>query len=143
MTELFLIASIDGRGIAIEAGQIDSVIDVGEVVAVPRADTAIRGLAALRSRVATVVDTRIVLGLAPMPATARRAMTAQVDGHLYAFLVDALEDVAPFERQPLVSGVTLGQGWHDAGTGMISRDGEPLLIVDLAALVRAAPALAA
>lgn len=143
MTGLFLIASIDGHGIAIDAGQIDAVIDVGEVVAVPRSDPSIRGLAALRSRVATVIDTRRVLGLAPTPAGMCRAVTAQVDGHLYAFLVDALEDVAPFERQPLSSGVALGRQWREAGTGIVNRGGEPLLVVDLAALIRAAPALAA
>jgi purine-binding chemotaxis protein CheW len=143
MTELFLLAVIDGRGIAIEAGQVDSVIDIGEIVAVPRVDAAIRGLAALRSRVVTVVDTRRLLDLAPALDGGRRAVTTSVDGQLYAFLVDALEDVAPFERQPIASGIALNGAWHDAGTGTIERDGEPLLIVDLAALVRTAPALAA
>ena len=143
MTELFLLAVIDGRGIAIEAGQVDSVIDIGEIVAVPRVDAAIRGLAALRSRVVTVVDTRRLLDLAPALDGCRRAVTTSVDGQLYAFLVDALEDVAPFERQPIASGIALNGAWHVAGTGTVERDGEPLLIVDLAALVRTAPALAA
>lgn len=143
MTQLFLIAAIDGHGIAIDAGQIDAVIDVGDIVAVPRVGSAIRGLAALRSRVVTVIDTRQLLGAAPAPDTVRRAVTTMVDGHLYAFLVDSLEDVAPFEPQPLAAGITLDNGWRDAGTGMIERDGEPLLIVDLAVLARTAPALAA
>ena len=143
MTALYLIAAVDGRGIAIDAGQIDSVIDVGEIVAVPRVGTAIRGLAALRSRVVTVIDTRQLLGGRPAPEGVRRAVTTMIDGHLYAFLVDSLEDVAPFEPQPLAAGMALGGGWRDAGTGLIERDGEPLLIVDLAALARSAPALAA
>ncbi len=143
MSELFLIAAIDGHGVAIEAGQIDAVIDVGEIVAVPRAAPAIRGLAALRSRVATVIDTRRLLGLDATPADGRRAVTTQVDGHLYAFLVDSLEDVAAFERQPLAAGIVLRDGWCVAASGTVERDGEPLLVVDLAALVRTAPALAA
>jgi purine-binding chemotaxis protein CheW len=143
MNELFLIAAIDGRGIAIEAGQIDAVVDIGEIVAVPRVDLAIRGLAALRSRVVTVVDTRRLLGLVPARGDVRRAVTTLVDGQFYAFLVDMLEDVAPFERQPLAAGIALDGGWRDAGTGTVERDGEPLLIVDLASLVRTAPALAA
>ena len=61
--DLFLIAHIAGRGVAIESGQVDSVVDIGDVVAVPLADRAVRGLAALRSRVVTVIDTGIALGL--------------------------------------------------------------------------------
>ena len=36
--ELFLIAHVAGRGVAIEAGQVDSVVDLGETVAAPRAE---------------------------------------------------------------------------------------------------------
>ena len=66
MTELFLVAHIAGRGVAIPASQVDSVVDLGEIVAVPRAEGCIKGLAALRSRVVTVIDTGLALGLAPL-----------------------------------------------------------------------------
>ncbi len=140
--ELFLIAHIAGRGVAIETGQVDSVVDIAEVVAVPRTDSAIRGLVALRSRVVTVIDTGTALGLQPSPDGARRAVITRVDGHHYAILVDSLEDVALFDRQPLSSGLALDRGWASVGVGLIERDGEPMLIVDLAQLVPQ-PALAA
>lgn len=143
MTELFLLATINGHAVAIEACQIDAVIDIGEVTPVPRADSALRGLAALRSRVATVIDTRLVLGLPPSPAGTRRAVTTHVDGHLYAFLVDALDDVAQFERRPLTGGLSIGTAWRHAATGLVEHDGRPLLILDLAALVGSTAALAA
>ena len=143
MTELFLIAQIAGRGIAIEAGQVDSVVDIGEVVAVPGAEHAIRGLTALRSRVVTVIDTGIALGLEPTPAATRRAIITRVDGHHYAVLVDALADVAPFERQPLGGGLALQRGWAAAGVGLIEREGEPLLVLDLHALIPGVTPLAA
>lgn len=133
--ELFLIAQIAGRGVAIETGQVDSVVDIADIVAVPRTGAAIRGLVALRSRVVTVIDTGTALGLDPTPDSARRAVITRVDGHSYAILVDALEDVASFERQPLSSGLALDHGWASVGVGLIERDGEPLLIVDLATLV--------
>lgn len=132
---LFLIAQIAGRGVAIDTTQVESVVDVGDLVAVPRTAAAVRGLVALRSRVVTVIDTGTALGLAPTPATARRAVITLVDGHHYAILVDALEDVAKFKSQPLSSGLALDHGWARAGTGLVERDGEPLLIVDLAALI--------
>ena len=136
MTELFLIAYVAGRGIAIPAAHIDSVVDIGEIVPVPCAEPAVRGLAALRSRVVTVIDTGVALGLVPLGKTARAVIT-RVDGHYYAVLVDSLEDVASFERRPLSFGAALGPGWRRAATGLVERDGEPLLVLDPTALVPA------
>lgn len=141
--DLFLIAHIAGRGVAIDTTQIDSVVDLSPVVAVPRAPSAVRGLVALRSRVVTVVDTGIALGLAAMPADARRAIITRLDGHHYAMLVDSLEDVASFARQPLSSGLALDRGWAAAADGMVERDGEPMLVIDLARLVPVPQAIAA
>lgn len=134
MTELFLLAHVAGRPVAIPAEQVDSVVDLGEVVPVPGAERAVRGLAALRSRVVTVIDTGLALGLAPTPPLACRAVITRVDGHHYAVLVDTLEDVAPFVRQSL-AGLHVGRGWAGAGTALIERDGEALLVLDLTRLV--------
>ena len=133
--ELFLIANIAGRGVAMATAQVDAVVDVGDIVAVPRADAAIRGLVALRSRVVTVIDTGTVLRLAPTARDQRRAVVTIIDGHHYAILVDGLDDVAPFERLPLTTGLAPVDGWAACGTGIIDRNGEPMLIVDLVALV--------
>ena len=142
MTELFLIAHIAGRGVAIPTTEVDSVVDIGAVVAVPGAGPALRGLAALRSRVVTVIDTGVALGVGAMPADSTRAIITRLDGHFYAILVDSLDDVANFDPQPLSPGLALDRGWQLAGTGIIDRDGEPLLILDLAAVVPSLPAAA-
>ncbi|MES2422697.1 MAG: chemotaxis protein CheW [Pseudomonadota bacterium] len=142
MSELFLVAHIAGRGVAIAAAQVDSVVDIGDIVAVPRADAFVRGLAALRSRVVTVIDTGTALGLQPTPDSVRRSVITVVDGHHYAILVDSVEDVAPFTRLPLSSGLALHRGWATAGIGIVERDGEPLLILDLAAVIPAIPVAA-
>ena len=136
--ELFLIAHVASRAVAIPAEQVESVVDLGEIVPVPGGGRSLRGLAALRSRVVTVIDTGVALGLDATPATVRRAVITRVDGHHYAVLVDALEDVAPFIRQPL-AGLRLGAGWAATGTALIERDGEPLLVIDLPRLVPAMP----
>jgi purine-binding chemotaxis protein CheW len=111
------------------------VVDIGEVTAIPRAADHVRGLAALRSRVVTVVDTQSALGLEPSAIEARRAVITLIDGHHYALLVDALDDVAPFDLLPLAGGVALGSAWRAAGRGIVERDGEPILAIDLASLV--------
>ena len=68
--DLFLIAHVAGRAVAIDGAQVDSVVDLGDVVPAPGAVRAVRGLAALRSRVVTVIDTGVALGKTPMPADA-------------------------------------------------------------------------
>lgn len=135
MAHLYLIAQIAGRTVAIDSDQVESVVDIGEVTAIPRAAEHVRGLAALRSRVVTVVDTQSALGLEPSGAEARRAVITLIDGHHYALLVDALDDVAPFDLLPLSGGIALGSAWRTAGRGIVERDGEPILAIDLASLV--------
>lgn len=134
MAHLYLIAQIAGRAVAIDSDQVESVVDIGEVTAVPRASEHVRGLAALRSRVVTVVDTQSALGI-PGGSQAKRAVITHVEGHHYALLVDALDDVAPFDLLPLASGVALDAAWRNAGRGIVERDGEPILAIDLASLV--------
>jgi purine-binding chemotaxis protein CheW len=143
MSQLFLIAHLAGRAVAIESGQVESVVDIGAIVPVPRADRQVRGLAALRSRVMTVIDSRAALGLPPADIAATRAVITVVEGHHYAILVDSLEDVAPFDLAPLSAGIVLHHGWRTTGCGIVERDGEPILAIDLRALVPGIAALAA
>lgn len=140
MAHLYLIAQIAGRAVAIDSDQVESVVDIGEVTAVPRASAHVRGLAALRSRVVTVVDTQSALGL-DTGSNAKRAVITRVDGHHYALLVDSLDDVAPFDLLPLAGGVALDSAWRRAGRGIVERDGEPILAIDLASLVPSSAAL--
>ncbi len=136
MTEqLFLVAHIAGRGVAVDTASVDSVVDIGEVVPVPRSPPEVRGIAALRSRVVTVIDPTVALGLSAGETTATRAVITRLDGHHYAILVDSLEDVAPFAAQPLSSGLALDGGWRAAASGIVERHGEPLLAIDLSALI--------
>jgi purine-binding chemotaxis protein CheW len=143
MPHLFLIAHLAGRAVAIESAQVESVVDIGVVVPVPGADRQVRGLAALRSRVVTVIDTRAALGLPPADVQATRAVITHVEGHHYAIMVDSLEDVAPFELLPLSPGIVLDAGWRTTGCGLVERDGEPILTIDLRALVPGLTAIAA
>lgn len=138
MTErLHLVAHIAGRGLLLDAAQVESVIDVGEIVPAPGSAAGVCGLAALRSRVVTVIDTWKVLDLPPPTDQLRRAAVTQIDGHAYAILVDALDDVGAFAVQPLASGIALGRRWGDVATGSADRGGEPMLAIDLHRLVAA------
>ncbi|KQM98394.1 chemotaxis protein CheW [Sphingomonas sp. Leaf407] len=135
MVELLLMATIDGQAVAIRSDQVESVVDIGTVTPVPLARRAVRGLAALRSRVVTVIDTGVALDEAITPPPRRRAVVTRVDGHHYALLVDALDDVLEFEVQPLTPGLVLCPRWAAVADGMIERGDTPVLIVDLPAIV--------
>ena len=140
---LFLIAQIAGRTVAIDSSEVESVVDIGTIVPVPRAESHVRGLAALRSRVVTVIDTRAALGLDPGLIEATRAVITVVEGHHYAVLVDALDDVAPFDLAAFAAGIRLDKGWSEIGRGIVERNGEPILVIALDALIPGATALAA
>ncbi len=138
MPELLLLATIDGQDIVIRSDQVESVVDIGTVTPVPRAVPAVKGLAALRSRVVTVIDTGIALNDAAQTRQRRRAVVTQVDGHHYALLVDTLNDVARFPVVPLTSGLMLEPRWAMIAVGMIERAGQPVVLIDLPAVVACA-----
>jgi len=144
MNKLFLIATVAGRTVAIDSDQVDSVVDITEVTPVPRTVPEVRGLAALRSRVVTVVDTRAALGLAPSDGVGNsRAVITVFDGHHYAIMVDALQDVAPFDLQPMIPGMRLDGVWQRTARGVVDHNGEPVLAIALAAMIPGAGAATA
>lgn len=141
MSGLYLIARLAGQRLAIDAREIDSVIDIGVVVPAPGAPATIVGVAALRSRVITVVNTWAVLDL-PSAEQSPRAVVTRVDGHDYAILFDRVEDIANLDLAPLTSGVALEDRWRGAAYGFVEHGGEPMLAISLAALVPSVAAAA-
>ncbi|WP_019516543.1 chemotaxis protein CheW [Sphingomonas sp. Mn802worker] len=136
---LHLLAHVAGRGILFDAAQIDSVVDLPAVQPAPGAPATIRGLAALRSRVATVIETRRVLDLPGDDQAASRGVVTMVDGHLYAIAVDTLEDVATVTIAPPPAGMALEGGWS-AVRGVAEGSGETLMLLDVKRLVELAAA---
>lgn len=138
MSELFLLACIAGRNVAIRSDEVESVVDIADVVPIPRAAEHVRGLAALRSRVVTVIDPALALRISRPSQPARRAVITRVEGHHYAVLVEALEDVASCALQPLSCGLALDKGWANAAIGVVDRGGTPVLALDVSRLVTGA-----
>jgi purine-binding chemotaxis protein CheW len=136
MSDLLLIASIAGERIALAASAVEAVVEIDSITAVPRSAPHVAGLAALRSRVLTVIDTRASLELEPSPAgLAREAIVIEVDGHPYALLVDRVEDVAEHGEQTLPVRTSLKKGWRRAATGMVEAGGDLMLLIDADALL--------
>lgn len=136
MAELLLIVRLGGERIALPAAQVESVVEIDALTPVPGAAGHVAGLAALRSRVLTVID--CLASLDPSRSLAEgstEAVMTVMDGHPYALMVDAVEDVveAGGERQP--AGASLTGGWRRIGRAMVEADGDLLLLVDIEALI--------
>lgn len=133
---LYLVAHIAGRGVLFDAAKVDSVVDVGVVSPAPGAGAAVLGLAAMRSRVATLIDTRRLLDLPAREGAALpgRAVVTLINGHLYALAVDTLEDVAEHEVVPPPAGMKLEGAWSMVA-GVADVRGDTFLLLDMEALI--------
>ena len=137
MSELVLTFMVAGRRAALRAADVHSVVELDFVTPVPRAPAHVRGLTALRSAALTVVDCTVALGL---PSTGddprgRRAAVVEDGGHLYALLVDEIEDVCESHAAPAAVPGDVGPGWARIAVGLIETDGGPALMVDPQAFV--------
>lgn len=135
MAELFLVVSIAGERVAIRSADVESVIEVETVTPVPGAAPHVAGLTALRSRVLTAIDCRAALEPGQHVARVRDALFVNVEGHSYALLVDAVEDVVEGSTAIAAAPAGLSGGWGRVASGCVVTAGGLLLVTDPAALV--------
>lgn len=137
MTELLLVARIADRRIALRAAEVHSVIELDSLTPVPCAPAHVAGLSALRSRVLTVIDCRCSLELGRIAREDGKphAAVVEVEGHLYALLVDGIEDVVEARSACTPLRTSLGGGWDRTARGMVEAEEGPLLLLDVAAIV--------
>lgn len=142
MSNLVLIVRIAGEAVAIRADAVSSVIELDEIAPVPRAAPHIAGLAALRSRVLTVIDSYKAIGL-DRATEGREAVVVELDGHHYALTVDSVDDVMEATGEATATRTPLKGGWARIAAGTIEAEGDMLLLVDVAALIAGPQAIAA
>jgi purine-binding chemotaxis protein CheW len=141
MDDLLLIVRVAGRRIAFPAAQVEGVVEIEDVRPVPGAAAHVAGLAALRSRVLTVIDCLAALGFGRRaPAGLLEAVVVPSGGHVYALLVDEVEDVVAASAPPADLAAPLGAGWDQAALGMVECERGLLLLADPHALIAGAGA---
>lgn len=145
MNELLLIVTLAGQRVAIPSDAVESVVELDTIIAVPRAAPHVAGLSALRSRVLTVIDCMrsLELGASDCSDGIREAAVVELDGHHYALIVDAVEDVVDALSEPAAVRAGMGRGWERVSKGMVETEIGPLLLVDVGALIAGAEAKAA
>ena len=136
MNQLLLMCTIAGRRAALPASDVQSVIEVDDITPIPGTPDFILGLTALRSQALTVIDCSLALGLdATCAAPDRRAAVVEVDGHLYALLVDDAHDVGEPTSEPVQVPGGFGEGWQRAACGMVETASGPTLLIDTPQLI--------
>ncbi len=118
MTSLFLIATIAGERVAIDAAVIEAVVDLWQIVPVPLAAEHVIGVAAVRSRVLTVIDAAAAVGLRAK-ATGNRAIVIDTGGHRYALRVDSIFEVVTQIGAVVALDGHASKHWSFVGAGTI------------------------
>jgi len=137
MSELYLIVGLCGERVAFRAAEVQSVIELGKITTAPRAPAFIAGLAALRSRALTVIDCARSLGIEreAVELEGRQAAVVELKGHIYALVLDAVDDVVEAKDSPEPVPARLGEGWQRVAKGMVETELGPMLVVDLGAMI--------
>lgn len=144
MSNLYLIAVVADIEIAINSDCIESVVTVGDVIAVPKCDPLVAGLMAMRSRVLTLVDCQYaVTGCRKAALSQSHAVIVDVGGHSYAFAVDAVRDVVSVEPENVRTAPRLDARWTNLAKEIAEIDGRILMILSPEMLLTPALALAA
>ncbi len=144
MSELLVMAQIAGRRCALNAQDVQSVIEVGTITPVPRTPDFIAGITAMRSQALTVIDARIALGFEVDEwSIDHRAIVVSVGGYSYALRVDCIEDITTALGEPTTIAGGFGAEWSRVATGMLETRVGPALLLNLAALIEGPEALGA
>ena len=134
MTELFLVAAIAGERVAIAATAIEAVVDLWHTVPVPLSADHVIGIAAVRSRIVTVIDAAAALGLRAK-ATGNRAIMITADDHRYALRVDAIAEVIAPEGPITAFEPSIGAHWQAVAIGVVAISRGFAVLIDPARLI--------
>ncbi|QJQ32974.1 chemotaxis protein CheW [Sphingomonas lacunae] len=124
---LHLLCLIGGSTVAFPAAEIEAVVSVDAIVPVPGAPSMVRGLAAMRSRLLTVLDCPLMVG-APHERAGLMAVIT-VAGHGYGLLIDDVVDVVELTLVEPLPGRP-DAAWQKLQPMLADHHGEPVLVVD-------------
>lgn len=141
---LFLFATIAGTPVAVRASEIEAVVRLGDIVPIQRVPAHVRGLAALRSRVLTVIDIESRIFGKAMPIDNRPlAVVSDIAAHTYGLLVETVSDICEASGgvQPIQG--QIDRHWQPFASGLVEREGRNHLLLSVADFVSTGAAKAA
>jgi len=136
MSGLYLFARVAGTDIAIRTEEIEAVVRLSELSPVPVVPGHVAGLAALRSRVLTVIDAAAqISGTPPRKIEAgseeNYAVVCDVSGHSYGILIDRVEDIRSVTTPVMPICGKLSSAWKPYALGVVEEEGRPYFLLSL------------
>lgn len=124
--------------LGIPVDMVQEVLMAQRIARVPLAPTAIAGFLNLRGQIVTAIDVRTTLALpARDPMDGVMNVVVRQEGELFAFMVDDVGDVVAVDNDALeTTPPTLDARWRAACQGIVRRDADLLLILDVQAFLR-------
>jgi purine-binding chemotaxis protein CheW len=140
MSGLYLFAHINGTSVAIRTDEVEGVVRLRELSPVPAVAGYVAGLAALRSRVLTMIDAAaLIRGTKAewdgQDDEAGFAVVCQISGHSYGIMVEAVEDIQTVESPVLPVCGRIDDVWQPFVQGVIELDGKACFVVSPAAFL--------
>lgn len=136
MDQLYLLATLAGVRVAVATQEVEAVVKLADISPVPGMAPHVAGLSALRSRVLTIIDVPALIRREPTPRAERGfAIIADISGHSYGLMVDAVHDICQVPEGELPLRGQLDQAWMPYARGIVEHDGQPHLLVSLAGFV--------
>ena len=127
-----LLVQFAGQRIALPALEVDSVIELGKITPVPGAPSHIIGISSLRSRALTVIDCAKVLEIVDYDIDGtKQAAVLNFEGHDYALLVEAVEDVVDALTDPVPVPGGAGEIWSKISDGLIETQVGPAMLIKI------------
>jgi len=113
--------------------QVQEVLSMTGIVAVPGAPTHVLGIINLRGNVVTVVDVRLLFGLPPKePDDSASIVIIEADQHVVGVLVDGVAEVVNLHPSEIEPAPKVGNEESSKYIqGVHSRDEDILILVDL------------
>ena len=136
MDQLYLLATLAGTRVAVATQEVEAVVKLADISPVPGMAPHVAGLSALRSRVLTIIDVPTLIRRVPTPAGQRGfAIIADISGHSYGLMVDAVHDICQVPEGELPLCGQLDQAWAPYARAIVEQNGQPHLLVSLASFV--------
>lgn len=136
MDQLYLLATLAGTRIAVDACEVEAVVRLTDIAPVPGMGAHVAGLSALRSRVLTIIDVAALIRGQATPANQRGlAIIANISGHSYGLMVDGVSDICRVPDGELPLRGQLDPAWATYARAIVEHEGHPWLLVSLAAFI--------
>ncbi len=137
-THEYVTFALGDQWIGIPVGSVQEVLVAQRIARVPLAPAAVAGFLNLRGQIVTSIDLRTTLGLPPREAEVTfMNVVVRHDGELFAFMVDDVGDVLAFDDDAIEdTPATLDARWRSACHGIVRREHDLLLILDVQSFLR-------